>query len=77
MSKEKDNDNDQFSLFGFPTVKNVSAKLLADEITPKTAEEVREELGNMFKEFEKKTGKKITMEKGDSPIQVLNPDKDE
>ena len=75
MSKEEKDDN-QFSLFGFPTVKNVSAKLIADEITPKTAEEVREELSNMFKEFEKKTGKKITIEKGDSPIQALNPDKD-
>ena len=57
MSKEK--DNNPFSGFTFPIVKNVSAKLISDDITPKTAEEVREELGNMFKEFEKKTGKKI------------------
>jgi len=75
MSKEK--DNNPSSRFTFPIVKNVSAKLIADDITPKTAEEVRKELGNIFKEILKKTGNNITIEKGDSPIQVLNPNKDE
>ena len=71
MSKEK--DNNPFSGFTFPIVKNVPAKLIADDITPKTSEEVRKELGNIFKEILKKTGNNITIEKGDSPIQVLNP----
>ncbi len=75
MSKEK--DNNPFSGFTFPIVKNVPAKLIADDITPKTSEEVRKELGNIFKEILKKTGNNITIEKGDSPIQVLNPNKDE
>ena len=75
MSKEK--DNNPFSRIKFPIVENVPAKLIADDITPKTAEEVRKELGNIFKEILKKTGNNITIEKGDSPIQVLNPNKDE
>ena len=75
MSKEK--DNNPFSGFTFPIVKNVPAKLIADDITPKTSEEVRKELGNIFKEILKKTGNNITIENGDSPIQVLNPNKDE
>ena len=75
MSKEK--DNNPFSRPKFPIVENVSAKLIADDITPKTAEEVRKELGNIFKEILKKTGNNITIENGDSPIQVLNPNKDE
>ena len=75
MSKEK--DNNPSSRFKFPIVENVPAKLIADDITPKTAEEVRKELGNIFKEILKKTGNNITIEKGDSPIQVLNPNKDE
>ena len=75
MSKEK--DNNPSSRFKFPIVENVPAKLIADGITPKTAEEVRKELGNIFKEILKKTGNNITIEKGDSPIQVLNPNRDE
>ena len=75
MSKEK--DNNPSSRFKFPIVENVPAKLIADGITPKTAEKVRKELGNIFKEILKKTGNNITIEKGDSPIQVLNPNKDE
>ena len=75
MSKEK--DNNPFSRLKFPIVENVSAKLIADDITPKTAEEVRKELGNVFKEISKKTGNNITIENGDSPIQVLNPNRDE
>tara|TARA_R110001592_G_scaffold298087_1_gene568662 strand:- start:238 stop:468 length:231 start_codon:yes stop_codon:yes gene_type:complete len=75
MNKEK--DNNPFSGFTFPIVKNVPAKLISDDITPKTAEEVREELGNLFKEILKKTGNNITMENGDSPIQALNPKKDD
>ena len=75
MSKEK--DNNPFSRFTFPIVKNVPAKLISDDITPKTAEEVRKELGNVFKEILKKTGNNITIENGDSPIQVLNPNRDE
>ncbi len=76
MSNEKDNNS--FSALKFPIVKNVPAKLIAGDITPKTAEEVRKELGNVFKEILKKTGYKvITIENSDSPIQVLNPNKDE
>jgi hypothetical protein len=75
MSKEK--DNNPFSGFTFPIVKNVSAKLISDDITPKTAEEVRKELGNVFKDILKKTGNNITIENGDSPIQVLNPNRDD
>lgn len=75
MSKEK--DNNPFSGFTFPIVKNVPAKLISDDITPKTAEEVRKELGSVFKEILKKTGYNITIENGDSPIQVLNPNRDE
>ena len=75
MSKEK--DNNPFSRLKFPIVKNVPAKLIADDITPKTSEEVRKELGNIFKEILKKTGNNITIENGDSPIQVLNPNRDE
>ena len=82
MSKEK--DNNPFSRIKFPIVENVPAKLIADDITPKTAEEVRKELaaftrklGNVFNEVLKKTGNNITIENGDSPIQVLNPNKDE
>ena len=55
MSKEK--DNNPFSGFTFPIVKNVSAKLISDDITPKTAEEVRKELGNVFNEILNKLNK--------------------
>ena len=55
MSKEK--DNNPFSEFTFPIVKNVSAKLISDDLTPKTAEEVRKELGNVFKEILNKLNK--------------------
>ena len=55
MSKEK--DNNLFSEFTFPIVKNVSAKLISDDLTPKTAEEVRKELGNVFKEILNKLNK--------------------
>lgn len=55
MSKEK--DNNPFSRFKFPIVKNVSAKLISDDLTPKTAEEVRKELGNVFKEILNKLNK--------------------
>jgi len=75
MSKEK--DNNPFSRLKFPIVKNVKPNLISDDIIPKTAEEVREELGNVFKKILKETGNNITMENGDSPIQILNPNKDE
>jgi hypothetical protein len=55
MSKEK--DNNLFSGFTFPIVKNISAKLISDDLTPKTAEEVRKELGNVFKEILNKLNK--------------------
>jgi hypothetical protein len=75
MSKEK--DNNPFSRLKFPIVKNVPSKLIADDITPKTAEEVRKELAKFLMDLSKKTGNNITIENGDSPIQVLNPNRDE
>ena len=55
MIEEK--DNNLFGGFTFPIVKNVSAKLISDDLTPKTAEEVRKELGNVFKEILNKLNK--------------------
>jgi hypothetical protein len=44
MSKEENS----IEGFNFPLVKNVSAKLIADEITPMSTEETREAIGEMF-----------------------------
>ena len=70
-------DTNPFRGFTFPRVKNVTAKVISEDITPKTAEEVRNELGNVFKEILEKTGNNITIDNGDAPIQVLNPNRDE
>ena len=57
MSKTNAKDENLFGGFTFPIVKNVSAKLISDDLTPKTAEEVRKELGNVFKEILNKLNK--------------------
>lgn len=52
MENEKKDEMGVFNL-NFPIVKNVSPKLLADDIKGMTTEETREAMKKMFDDFEK------------------------
>jgi hypothetical protein len=59
----------------FPIIKNVAAKLLADDIKGMTREEVSEAMGKMFKDIEEKTGYKVNIDvTNNSPIKSLFPE---
>lgn len=52
-------NNNQESNFIFPHVKNVSPKLLADDLKPYNNHQLKKELKKVFNNIEKLTGKKI------------------
>jgi hypothetical protein len=59
----------------FPIIKNVAAKLLADDIKGMTREEVSEAMGKMFKDIEEKTGYKVNIDvTNNSQIKSLFPE---
>jgi len=64
----------KFEDIKFPTIRNIAAKTIADDLIPLTNEEVAEQLGKLFEKLEKLSGKKIVVEGGNSPIQSLMPD---
>jgi len=57
----------------FPIVKNISPKLLADDIKAMTAEETRNAMKKIFDDFEKLTGIKPKIVGYKLPINVLFP----
>lgn len=69
MKKEK---NNIFNL-QFPAVKNISPRLLADDIMGMTAEETREAMKKLFDNFEKQTGLKPMILGDTLPTSVLVP----
>jgi hypothetical protein len=72
MENDKKDEMDVFNL-NFPIVKNVSPKLLADDIKGMTTEETRETMKKMFDDFEKQTGYKPIIVGDESPTKVLFP----
>lgn len=62
-----------FSDMVLPLVTNVPSKTLAEDLVSMDANEVRDAMGEMFKNFEKITGVEIGIEEGNLPIQVFNP----
>lgn len=72
MKNDKKDEMDVFNL-NFPIVKNVSPRLLADDIKGMTAEETREAMKKMFDDFEKQTGYKPIVVGDSSPTRVLFP----
>lgn len=70
MEKET---NDIFNL-QFPVVKNISPRLLADDIKGMTAEETREAMKKLFDNFEKQTGLKPMILGNTMPTNILIPE---
>ena len=64
--------NDIFN-WQFPVVKNISPRLLADDIKCMTAEETREAMKKLFDNFEKQTGLKPMILGNTLPTSVLIP----
>ena len=72
---ENNNEKDKNNMFNlnFPIVKNISPRLLADDIKGMTAEETAEAMKKMFDDFEKQTGYKPIMVGDSLPTRVLFP----
>jgi GH25 family lysozyme M1 (1,4-beta-N-acetylmuramidase) len=67
------NDKKDEMCVNFPIVKNVSPRLLADDIKGMTTEETREAMKKMFDDFEKQTGYNPIIVGDESPTRVLFP----
>lgn len=70
-------NNNKINIFDlqFPIIKNIQAKLLANDIEGMTSEEVSEAMEKMFKDIEEKTNYKVSVNiTNNSPIKTLFPE---
>jgi TRAP-type C4-dicarboxylate transport system substrate-binding protein len=70
-------NNNKINIFDlqFPIIKNIQAKLLANDIKGMTSEEVSEAMEKMFKDIEEKTNYKVSVNiTNNSPIKTLFPE---
>ena len=72
MKKENQDETNVWNL-QFPVVKNISPRLLADDIKGMTTEETRKAMKKMFDDFEKQTGLKPIIVGDSLPTNVLIP----
>lgn len=66
---------EQFDIFNlqFPVIKNISSRLMSNEIKCMSAEETRVAMKKMFNNFEKQTGYKPILVGDNLPTSTLFP----